>query len=82
MAAAVAPAWTRGPQPEGRGGGGVVDDDEVEVERWASTPWAATFDLASVPYLVDANLLAKQRHLQVWNSRDIGVMHGIKCGTM
>ena len=38
-------------------------------QRWrepgAAVPWAAMFDLAAVPYLVDTELLVKQRQLQV-----------------
>ena len=65
-AVALAPA-SRRPQP-GRLGAGDGEVEDAEVEHWASTPWASTFDLASVPYLVDAKLLVKQRQLQVWGS--------------
>ena len=51
--------------PQGAQRGPLEEEEEAAVERWASTPWAATFDLATVPYLVDAKLLVKHRQLQV-----------------
>ena len=61
---------------EGGGGGGAVQRGTAvqreavqSQQQWrepgAAVPWAAMFDLAAVPYLVDTELLVKQRQLQV-----------------
>ena len=57
-----------GPNPRENGGA-----SEEAPGRWTPSdhlgspgvPWAATFDLSTLPYLVDTDMLVKQRQLQV-----------------